>query len=547
MQERKQVESKEKQRIFTRINMAIFLLFVLAIVIRIWQWPAGISQINCDEAMTALNAKAIAETGKDIYGASFPVYFEAWGYAGQSAMLTYFMAISIKLFGMSLFSIRLPMLLVSILAIFVFYDLVKRISKNQKIAIIALALIAICPWQIIQSKYSLDCNMLPHFFLFSIWLLVIGLEKRKWCFYLSMIGFALTMYTYGIALYLVPGFLLIAAIYLMYTKRIHAKELIVCIAIYTIFSAPLLLMYVINFLGWDTFSIGPITIQHFENSTRTSDMLLFSPQKIKQGIANLTTLGKMIIFQYDGLPWNAMKTIGTIYPITLILSIIGLIHIGTKEKKKPKEKSKKREKIYRPEILILIWLILCLCTGILINDANINRLNTIWYPLLILAAYGIIEVILKISQKKNVRKVIAGIFAGVYGILAIVFLSSFYQVHTKVIDNSYCFAKGYTDAITQMQKIGKQTIYIDNTSNNRYQAEKQSVYISYAKASNKPEEEEIAYIEIRDKEIEKRGFNDIGKNEAYILEKATAISLLQENVNRYEYEQFGEYIAVYMK
>ena len=75
--------------------------------------------------MTAINANAIAETGKDIYGTSFPVYLEAWRVFGQSVFLMYCIAICIKIFGISLIAVRLPMLLISIISLFVFYDLKK--------------------------------------------------------------------------------------------------------------------------------------------------------------------------------------------------------------------------------------------------------------------------------------------------------------------------------------------------------------------------------------------------------------------------------------
>ena len=83
-------------------NIIVILIFILAIISRIYSWPDTIDSVNCDEAMTAINAKAITETGKDMYGTSFPVYFEAWLYGGQSALLTYFMAFCIKIFGFNI-------------------------------------------------------------------------------------------------------------------------------------------------------------------------------------------------------------------------------------------------------------------------------------------------------------------------------------------------------------------------------------------------------------------------------------------------------------
>lgn len=55
-----------------------FIIVLFAIVVRTYGWPNLINDINCDEAMTALNANSIAKTGVDIYGTRYPIYFEGW-------------------------------------------------------------------------------------------------------------------------------------------------------------------------------------------------------------------------------------------------------------------------------------------------------------------------------------------------------------------------------------------------------------------------------------------------------------------------------------
>lgn len=64
------------------------------------------------------------------------MYLQGWG--GQSVMLLYLMSLTIKIFGYNLFAVRFPMLLISIISMFVFHDLVKRITKEENIALVAL-------------------------------------------------------------------------------------------------------------------------------------------------------------------------------------------------------------------------------------------------------------------------------------------------------------------------------------------------------------------------------------------------------------------------
>ena len=228
----------EKKRII------FWILIIVGICVRIYNFPNGIPEINCDEIMAMENANSIANTGKDLLGISFPVYLRGWG--GQSVVLLYLMTLIIKLFGYSLFTARLPMLLISIISLFVFYDFTKKITKNENVALIGLGLLAISPWHILQSIWSLDCNMFPHFLLISMDLLYTGIQKqKKYITYISMLFFSLSLYCYGIAIYFVPLFLLIIGIYLLKKKQITAKDLIICITIFLVISAPLIIFFAI--------------------------------------------------------------------------------------------------------------------------------------------------------------------------------------------------------------------------------------------------------------------------------------------------------------
>lgn len=411
-------------------KILFILILAIAIGVRIVQWPYAISQVNIDEAMTAINAKTIADSGVDMYGTSFPVYLEAWGVAGQSVMLLYLMAFFIKIFGLSFISIRLPMLIVSIISIIVFYDFTKRIFNNKKLALCAMAFISICPWHLLQSIWSIDCNMFPHFMLISIYLLYRGVTDKKWLLYLSMVFFALTMYTYGVSVIVVPLFLLICAIYLIVKKLVTVKQVIICIIIYFLFSFPIFTMYVINAFKIETnIHIGPITIQYFKNNARTDDMIFFSNNIVSNIINNVKYLLSTFFTQYDTLAWNGTKTFGTIYHISIIFFFIGIIYLIMH-----------KEKRNTGTFFFAVWLILSILPGIIIEEANINRLNTIWIPTLFFSFYGIYFVCSKIKFFKYIISVI-------YVLLFICFTTYLYTSYTSVIGNSWCFSAGYTDAL----------------------------------------------------------------------------------------------------
>ena len=501
---------KEKQ------NIILIILFIIAILVRTFMWPTAISQVNCDEIMTAVNAKAIADNGTDTYGTNFPVYLEAWGTMGQSVMLLYFMAIFIKIFGLSIATVRIPMLLISIISLFIFYDLIKRIFKNRKIALIGLAFLAICPWHILQSIWSIDCNMFPHFLLISVYFLYRGITEKKWMIYISMVFFALSMYTYGVAVYIVPLFLLISGIYLLKKKSINWKQFIACITIYICIAFPILIMYVINALHIEqNIHIGPITIQYFANNQRTSDMLFFSENFFQTLGKNLLKLGRVLVMQYDGLEWNATPFFGTIYQISIIFLIFAIFKIVKKKQ------AKENIGIF----LMLLWLGISMIVGVVINDTNINRLNVIWYPIIFFTCYGIY---LFIEKYKNAKYVIATIFV----ILFIGFSIFLYSHYTGVIDMSGCFSRKYIDAIQYSENLKKEDMIYSNLLNDGTL----DIYIQFQSSIDG-----TSFDCIREKEVLQERLNHIQENEIFILRESDLEKIELPTLN---VTYFGEYMVV---
>lgn len=477
----------------------IFLiLIILGIAVRIYGFPTAIREMNSDEVMTAVNSASIAQTGKDIGGISFPVYLQGWG--GQSVILLYLMVITMKLLGQTLLTVRLPMLLVSILGMIVSYDLTKRITKSKTIGLIALGLVAISPWHILQSIWSLDCNMFPHFFLFATDIFVIALQKKKKSIlYVSMLFYAVSLYGYGLAIYFVPLFLLAMAIYLCKTKQISVKQILICGILFILLSLPLVTMFAINGLQIkESIQIGPITIPYYDSLSRTKDMLFFSENFLEQLGENIVSTIKLLVQQEDGGEWNTPKPFGTIYYATMIFALIG-IGIEWKNRKKQEDTDRKTG-----AFLLQIWLLLSVVIGIVINEANVNRLNIIWYPLMIVAAIGIYRIYEKIKYKKAYT---IGVLT-FYIALFTCFIVYFYGTYTQVVENSGCFSRGFYRALQYAQEQEETQVLYDNIKNDGCLA----LYIRFRNDANKE------YQEIRGEEELKEKIQHLEENQLLIID-----------------------------
>lgn len=150
------------------MNDKIYYLIIAAVVIigigiRVWQFGSVPGGFNQDGAMAAVDGKAIADYGTDRFGTWLPAHLYAWGYGQMSSLLSYLIAIFVKFFGLTPITARLPQLIMSIAGGVFFYLFIRDIF-GKGAGLIAAVFVAINPWHFIQSRWALDCNLLPHFF-----------------------------------------------------------------------------------------------------------------------------------------------------------------------------------------------------------------------------------------------------------------------------------------------------------------------------------------------------------------------------------------------
>lgn len=418
---------------------------VIAIAVRVWQFGAVPGGFNQDGAMAAVDAFALSQHGTDRFGMPLPVHFTAWGYGQMSVLLSYAMVPFIKLFGLNPVTARLPMLIVSLIGLAVLYLLVRDIF-GKKQAFIVLAVTAINPWHIMQSRWALDCNMLPHFLLFSIYFFHLG-HKRKLYLYISMVFFGLTMYTYGIAFYAVPLLLIALAVYLIVKKAVKLWQAGICVLIYAAVSWPIFAVMIINYFELETIRFLGFTIPYFPHSVRANDLVIFSPDIFGQLVLNVKSFVNVVLLQKPGLPWNSIPQFGAMYLFAMPLVALGAIHYAKDYKDNDKHTGK---------FAVIAWGAVSLLTALMVNGININRINIIFYPLCILCGLGIYALITSFKKVVPVLCAVAVVFVVAFS----AFTVSYFKEHNKVLSRN--FFSGFGEALGAAEETNADTIYITN-------------------------------------------------------------------------------------
>ena len=159
---------KNNKSLFKDYKEEVILFFILIVgslvrLVAIGQFP---NALNVDEASSGYDAFSLMKYGVDRGGNSYPVYLYAWG-SGQSVLYSYLMIPVLMVTGLCEYGIRLPMAIIGIVSLYVFYYLIKSIFDNKRMALISVGFFVICPWHIMKSRWGMECNIFPDIILLS--------------------------------------------------------------------------------------------------------------------------------------------------------------------------------------------------------------------------------------------------------------------------------------------------------------------------------------------------------------------------------------------
>lgn len=496
---------------------------IAAIFIRVYKFGSVPGGFNQDGAMAAVDAKALADYGTDRYGMRLPVHLTAWGYGQMSALLSYLMVPWIKLFGLSSVTARMPQLITSIAALVCLYLFIRDVF-GSKAAIITLIFAAINPWHILQSRWALDCNLYPQFFIMGVYFLNRGLQKRLHLI-ISMVMFGLCMYCYGISIYTMPVFLLASCIYLLITKKLTVKDALIALAVYLLIAWPFITVMAINFLKLDTIETPLFTLPYFPNSVRSNDILFFSDNIGKQLISNFKSLMNVTLLQKKDLPWNDAAGFGTMYLFSMPFVITGIICLIKDCKKSA------------GAVLALIFLCTGLWCGLTTNGVNVNRINIVYYPIIISAGIGIAYVI------KHIPHAWWGI-AAAYAAVFVLFTVTYFTSYAKSME--FYFFKDFGEAVASVKDTGAEKIYITADSQSEgssavseiltlFYHETDALYYQGKSKDKIPFDEKYTFKSIKDIQI------DPGEDAVYVI---TQNDLGYFDDSKYNFEKFGSYYTV---
>ena len=427
------------------LRIVFFMMIVTGITVRfsgISNTPAGINQ---DEASIGYEAFSILKTGLDRNSISFPIHLISWG-SGQNALYAYLTIPFVAVFGMNAFSVRIVNVIFGCISLIVFYSLFKLVFDKKK-ALVALAMLSICPWSIMSSRWGLESNIFPTLILLSIFFLLKSIYTSKKYLVLSFFFFSISLYSYGTSYLLVPLYFIFTIPILLKKGKIDLKHTIYSFLFFVIISLPIVLFVIINHLNLAQIQFSTITIPRLDSNRTTVIFNLFTSNFFEELIKNFVRFFNTIILQSDGNDYNAIPIFGTIYHLSFPFLIIGLYDVI---------RNRKYKEIHH--FIFCTWLLCSIILGITSNT-NINRLNIIFFPILYFVVHGIFLVESMLKPEFGVKYKM--LLTCLYSILFASFIS-YYFVEFHLRNNSI-FSSGLGDAIQYAEKLNpSDTILISN-------------------------------------------------------------------------------------
>ncbi len=195
-----------KNRLRPWILLSIVLLGLWLRFYKLGEIPNGLYQ---DETAIGYNAYSLIRTGKDEHNTSWPQYFKSFG-DYKLPVYVYLTALSVKLFGLSGWSVRLPSALFGTLTIVVLYLFMKELCRNQKLPSVDFGrgswgipettafFLTLNPWHLHYSRATFEVSVALFFFLLGGYLLL----KNK--LLAGVASFIIALYTYNLTRLLSP-------------------------------------------------------------------------------------------------------------------------------------------------------------------------------------------------------------------------------------------------------------------------------------------------------------------------------------------------------
>lgn len=210
-------------------TILLFFLLTIALILRTINLEETPKGLQSDEASFLINAVSLMQTGRDEDGRFLPLYLHSL-IDSKPALYAYLQIPFLAIFGVNTASSRLPSAIIGVASIYLFYRLIKTLTKDDWLAILSAGILTVSPWHIMNSRATQEVIlsfffMLANFNIFAeMYLSNKYILKKYLLFFLTLI---LAMYSYHSAKVILLGFYfsIFCAYYFVNKNKLQRKQI----------------------------------------------------------------------------------------------------------------------------------------------------------------------------------------------------------------------------------------------------------------------------------------------------------------------------------
>ncbi len=439
---------------FMKIKQSLLIMILLlAGFLRLWKLGVIPPHLTQDEAALGYNAYSILKTGKDEYGNFLPIIFKSFG-DFKPGLYIYLTTPFVALLGLNELAVRLPSALSGILAVWLFYLLIKEVFKNNKLAIIASLLLVINPWHILFSRGAWEMNVCLTFTLAGIYFFFRSFKKQRYLIFSGLFFSSSLLIYQGAKLSSAIVVLLLVVLYRRQLLGFKKRTLLAAfltgffislpiifslfqgktgrLSVFSVFSYPRPEVYLQDFLDQGNEKVGSLRYYLFH-----SEALNFTRGVLGRWFNHFST--RFLFFEGDWQnPRHTAPNQGVLLFADLIALIFGFVSLT--------RLAAKREVKF-----VWLWLFLAPLPAALSRDQiQAVRSYNLLIPLMIVAAFGLRSLVVWIGRR---RLRVAGC-----GIVILFYLASFtyfldaYFIHLPKHDSKY-WEYGYKQIVETVSPV----------------------------------------------------------------------------------------------
>lgn len=185
----------------------ILIAMLLSATLRLFQLGSIPVSLYMDEAAIGLDAKVIAETGRDMHGRTvFTTLFPSYG-DYKLPVYVWFASLSVKFFGATEFAVRLPSSLAGIvqtgLVAYLVLALFHHTKEAKRMSVFAAFALALAPWSILFSRTGFEGHLGQFFITLSAFALLRAVKDPRW-YLLTITAGGLAVYSYYSVRFVLP-------------------------------------------------------------------------------------------------------------------------------------------------------------------------------------------------------------------------------------------------------------------------------------------------------------------------------------------------------